>query len=77
MHTFEGKTCIIHHNLNLDGELHINIDNIKKSKFGGNEFYTVKIDAKDVIDLVINKIKNDKISDIESMDNDEFVKKYL
>jgi len=56
MHTFAGKTCVIHHNSDMSGS----IDIIQRDT---NE--AVKISGEDILEFVADFIRSEKISKLE------------
>jgi len=64
MHTFKGKSCTIHYNGDMSGEL--KICNRKD-----NVWITVKAD--DIMRFVMEHIKSQKIAEIESMNWKDFM----
>lgn len=63
MHTFEGKTCRIHHNSDLSGEIIIN-------PYDGGDL-EIRVDAQDILDFVADYVKSEKIARIEQMGTKE------
>lgn len=64
MHTFNGKTCRIHFNSDVSGNIRI----IDKDS---NEEIT--IDGKDILDFVAEYIRSKRISTIEQMNTDDIL----
>ncbi|WP_346961338.1 hypothetical protein [Clostridium sp.] len=62
MHTFKGKSCTIHYNSDLSGEIYINKD--------GNE---VKVDGRDLLNFVANHVRSTQISKLEQQTTDEIL----
>ena len=52
MHTFEGKSCRIHHNNDMSGEVHICDKNSDKE---------LVIDAHDILDFVADYVRSERI----------------
>lgn len=64
MHTFEGKSCRIHHNSDMSGEVHICDKNSDKE---------LVIDAHDILDFVADYIKTERIRMLEQMSTDSIL----
>ena len=62
MHTFNGKSCTIFHNGDMSGKLIITKDDIE-----------IKIDSQDILDLVAEYIRQEKISKLEQMETNELL----
>ena len=62
MHTFNGKSCTIFHNGDMSGNLIIAKDNVE-----------IKIDSQDILDLVAEYIRQEKISKLEQMETNELL----
>lgn len=56
MHSFHGKTCTIHFDSGMNGDVHIVslLDNIE-----------VQISAKDILDFVADYVRREKIGKLE------------
>ena len=52
MHTFEGKSCRIHHNSDMSGEIHICDKNSDKE---------LVVEGQDILDFVADYIKTEKV----------------
>ena len=56
MHTFEGKSCRIHFNSDMSGEVHI------CNKESNEE---IQVEGQDILDFVANYVRHEKISVLE------------
>lgn len=64
MHTFEGRSCRIHFNSDMSGNIHIvEKDSDKEIKVGGQ----------DILDFVANYIRSERISKLEQMETKEIL----
>lgn len=66
MHSFHGKTCTIHFDADMSGEVHIIDQNNNEAKVSGN----------DILDFVAEYIRREKISNIERMSTKEILNIY-
>ena len=64
MHTFEGKSVRIFHDGDFSGKAII---------FDKNKEIEVEVDMTDLIDLVAEKIRSDKICALEQMSSEEIL----
>lgn len=64
MHTFEGKSCRIHFNSDMSGDIHI----VKK-----DSDKEIKVDGQDILDFVANYVRSEKISTLEQMEMKEIL----
>ena len=64
MHTFEGKSCRIHHNNDISGEVHICDKNSDKE---------LVIDAHDILDFVADYVRSERIGMLEQMSTDSIL----
>lgn len=64
MHTFEGKSCRIHHNSDMSGKIHICDKNSDKQ---------LDVDAQDVLDFVANYIRTERIEMLEQMSTESIL----
>ena len=64
MHTFEGKSCRIHHNSDMSGEVHI---------CDKNSDDELKVEAQDILDFVANYIRAERIEKLEQMNADSIL----
>lgn len=64
MHTFEGKSCRIHHNNDMSGEVHICDKNSDKE---------LVIDAHDILDFVADYVRSERIGMLEQMSTDSIL----
>ena len=64
MHTFEGKSVRIFHDGDFSGKAII---------FDKNKEIELEVDMKDLIDLVAEKIRSDKIGVLEQMSSEEIL----
>lgn len=64
MYTFEGKSCRIHHNSDMSGEVHI------CDKNSGKE---LKVEAQDILDFVAEYIRSERIGRLEQMSTDSIL----
>lgn len=64
MHSFDGKSCIIHHNGDFSGESIIYVRNMD------TDFC---VDTQDLIDFVAEYVRSNKICKLENMDSDEIL----
>lgn len=64
MHTFEGKSCRIHHNSDMSGEVHICDKNSDKE---------LVIDAQDILDFVADYIRSQRIGMLEQMSTENIL----
>ena len=62
MYTFNGKSCTIFQNGDMSGKLIITKDNVE-----------IKIDSQDILDLVAEYIRQEKISKLEQMETNELL----
>lgn len=58
MHTFEGKSCRIHFNSDMSGDVYICDKNSSKE---------LVVEAQDILDFVTNYVRSEKISNLEQM----------
>lgn len=61
MHTFEGKSCRIHHNSDMSGEINICDKNSDKK---------LAVEAQDILDFVAEYIRAERIGMLEQMSTD-------
>lgn len=64
MHTFEGKSCRIHHNSDMSGEVYICDKNSDKE---------LVIDAQDILDFVADYIRSQRIGMLEQMSTENIL----
>lgn len=64
MHTFEGKSCRIHFNSDMSGDIHIVEKNSDKE---------IKVDGQDILDFVTNYVRIEKISKLEQMETKDIL----
>lgn len=64
MHTFDGKSCRIHFNSDMSGDIHIWDKDSDKE---------IKVDGQDILDFVANHVRNEKISKLEQMGTREIL----
>lgn len=64
MHTFEGKSCRIHHNSDMSGEVHISDKNSDKE---------LVVEVQDILDFVADYIRTKKIGMLEQMSTDSIL----
>lgn len=64
MHTFEGKSCRIHHNSDMSGEVHI------CDKYSDKELV---IDAQDILDFVADYVRSERIGMLEQMSTESIL----
>lgn len=64
MHTFEGKSCRIHHNSDMSGEVYI---------CDKNSDDELKVEAQDILDFVANYIRAERIEKLEQMNADSIL----
>ena len=64
MHIFEGKSCRIHHNSDMSGEVHI------CDKNSGKELV---IDAQDILDFVADYVRTQRIGMLEQMSTENIL----
>lgn len=64
MHTFEGKSCRIHHNSDMSGEAHICDKNSDKE---------LVIEAQDILNFVADYVRRERIGSLEQMNTDEIL----
>ena len=64
MHTFEGKSCRIHHNNDMSGEVHICDKNSDKE---------LVLDAHDILDFVADYVRSERIGMLEQMSTDSIL----
>lgn len=65
MHTFEGKSCRIHFNSDMSGDIHI-CDKDSEEE--------IQVDGQDILDFVANYVRIERISKLEQMDTKEILK---
>ena len=66
MHTFKGKSCTIHYNGDMSGELEIYVPKTKDR---------IGVRADDIMEFVMEYIKSEKIAELESMHWENFMRK--
>lgn len=59
MHTFERKSCRIHFNSDMSGDIHI------CDKDSNRE---IKVVGRDILDFVANYVRSERISKLEQME---------
>ena len=64
MHTFEGKSCRIHHNSDMSGEIYICDKNSDKE---------LVVEGQDNLDFVADYIRTEKIGMLEQMSTDSIL----
>ena len=64
MHTFEGKSCRIHHNNDMSGEIHICDKNSDKE---------LVVEGQDILDFAADYIKTERIGMLEQMSSDSIL----
>ena len=64
MHIFEGKSCRIHHNSDMSGEVHICDKNSDKE---------LVIDAQDILDFVADYVRSQRIGTLEQMSTENIL----
>lgn len=64
MNTFEGKSCKIHFNSDMSGDIVIH---------DTSETATVIIEGQDILNFVASYIRNEKISKLENMSTNELL----
>ncbi len=64
MHTFEGKSCRIHYNSDMSGEVHICDKNSDKE---------LVIDAQDILDFVADYVRSQRIGTLEQMSTENIL----
>lgn len=67
MHTFEGKSCRIHYNSDMSGEVYICDKNTDKE---------LKIESQDILDFVADVadyIRSERIGTLEQMSTDSIL----
>ena len=64
MHTFEGKSCRIHHNSDMSGEVYICDKNYDDE---------LEVEAQDILDFVANYIRAERIEKLEQMNADSIL----
>ena len=64
MHTFEGKSCRIHYNSDMSGEVHICDKNSDKE---------LVIDAQDILDFVADYVRSQRIGMLEQMSTENIL----
>ena len=64
MHTFEGKSCRIHYNSDMSGEVH-NCDK--------NSDKELVIDAQDILDFVADYVRSQRIGTLEQMSTENIL----
>ena len=64
MHTFEGKSCRIHHNSDMSGEVHICDKKSDKE---------LVVDAQDILDFVADYIRAKRIGMLEQMSTENIL----
>ena len=65
MHTYKGKTLIIHHDGDYEGECYI-VDKETKTQ--------IKVSCEDLLEFAAEYVRSKRISEIENMDTDELLK---
>jgi len=64
MHTFEGKSCRIHYNSDMSGEVHI---------CDKNSNMEIEIEAQDILDFVADYVRVERIGMLEQMSTDSIL----
>ena len=64
MHTFEGKSCRIHHNSDMSGEIHICDKNSDKE---------LVVEGQDILDFAADYINTERIGMLEQMSSDSIL----
>lgn len=64
MQTFEGKSCRIHYNSDMSGEVHICDKNSDKE---------LVIDAQDILDFVADYVRSQRIGTLEQMSTENIL----
>lgn len=64
MHSFNGKSCTMHHNEDFSGEVII---------CNKNDNTEVHVDTQDLIDFIAEYVRSKKLSLIENMSSDEIL----
>lgn len=64
MHTFDGKSCRIHFNSDMSGEIHIVEKDSDKE---------IEVDGQDILDFVANYVRSERISKLEQMETKEIL----
>lgn len=64
MHTFDGKTCRIHYNSDMSGEVHI-CDKITDKE--------LKVEAQDILDFVAEYVRSQRIGTLEQMSTENIL----
>lgn len=64
MHTFEGRSCIIHFNSDISGDIHIVEKDSDKE---------IKVEGQDILDFVANYVRSEKISKLEQIGTDDIL----
>lgn len=64
MHTFDGKSCRIHFNSDMSGEIHI---------CDKDSYKEIKVDGQDILDFVANHVRRERISKLEQMETREIL----
>ena len=65
MHTYKGKSLIIHHDGDYKGECYI-VDNETKTQ--------IKVSCEDLLEFAAEYVRTKRISEIEKMDTNELLK---
>lgn len=61
MHTFEGKSCRIHHNSDMSGEIYICDKNSDKE---------LVVEGQDILDFVADYVISKKIANLEKLETE-------
>lgn len=64
MHTFDGKSCRIHFNSDMSGDIHI------VEKDSDEE---IKVEGQDILDFVANYVRRERISKLEQMETKDIL----
>lgn len=64
MHTFEGKSCRIHHNSDMSGKIHICDKNSDKQ---------LEVEGQDILDFVADYIRTERIGTLEQMSTESIL----
>lgn len=64
MHTFDGKSCRIHYNSDMSGEVHICDKATDKE---------LKVEAQDILDFVAEYVRTERIGILEQMSTDSIL----
>ena len=70
---FAGESCAINYRGDLSGKTGISVSDPE----GDGKYITIEVDGKDLLDFVVEYIKDKKISELKQMETEEFIEKLM